>query len=51
MANVYYDQGKLNEALEYYKRSLSIIERVKGEESFESANTLRSIGLLYDDLG
>ena len=24
MANVYYDQGKLNEALEYYKRSLSI---------------------------
>ena len=50
MANVYFDQGKLNEALEYYKRSFSIIERLKGEESFECANTLHNIGLLYYDL-
>ena len=47
----YKDQGKLNEALEYYSRALNIKERVKGKESFDCANTLHSIGLVYKKQG
>ena len=47
IGNVYYDQNKLNLALEYYNRALSIKEKVKGKESFDCADTLHNIGYVY----
>ena len=44
---LYGKQGKLNKALEYYSRALSIYETVKGKESFDCAEILNNIGLAY----
>ena len=47
---LYGKQGKLNKALEYYSRALSIYEKVKGKESFNCAGILHNIGLVYQNL-
>jgi len=49
MGTIYYEQGKWQEALEYYNQGLSI-ERDKGT-SRELARTLNNIGAVYKKLG
>ncbi len=39
-------QGKYDESLEYYKRSLKMTERALGDDHPEVATTLNNIGLV-----
>lgn len=45
---VYKKMGKLDEALDYYERSMSIKGKVKGQKSLEVAQCLLNIGLVYE---
>ena len=47
IGGLFQNYGEFNEALKYYNRALSIYERVKGKESFDSIVTLTNIGLIY----
>ena len=48
---VYYKQNKYNEALEFNKKAIEIVEKIKGESlSFMDA-AYNNTGLIYDDLG
>lgn len=44
---VFSNQGKLQEALINYTRSLEIREAIKGPENIDCATTLNNIGILY----
>jgi len=43
---VYKNQGKLEKALEYYNRAVTIYEKT-GKQSIEWAFTLNNIGVVY----
>ena len=43
IGNVHYNQGKIEEALEYYHKTLNIYKKI-GNESIDQANTLKNIG-------
>jgi len=48
---VHYDLNKLNEALGFYNRALSIKERLRGKDAIECASTVYNLGLVYEKLG
>ena len=47
IGGTYANQGKLNEAFEYYNRALSIYEKVSGKKSVGYANNLNRIVFVY----
>ena len=49
IGNVYRNQGKLEEALEFYQAALKIHQEIG--HPLEQANALRSIGNVYSDQG
>ena len=51
MGLVYYNQGDYSKALQVYKQSLEIQERVKGKGSIDSAATILKMGVIYFNRG
>ena len=47
LALVYYEQGKYEDALLLYQRSLAIEEKVLGSEHPDTAMTLNNLAILY----
>ena len=50
-ANVYTDQGKYNEALEYYEKCLVIYLEKLGDKHPDVATTYNNMAMVYDDQG
>ncbi len=48
---MYYEQGNYPKAIEYYKQSVVIKERMKGKGSIDTASTLNNFGNVYKDQG
>ena len=51
MGVVYYNQGEYAKALEYYRKSLAICEKILGPEHTNKARTLNNIGVVYNEIG
>ncbi len=51
IAGVYYNQGRLEEALEMYMKCLNIMKAHYGENNFNLAGVYNNIGLVYKDQG
>ena len=51
IGRTYYRQGKLNEALKYYNKSLDIYLNKLGKDHPDVATSYNNIGLVYDDQG
>jgi tetratricopeptide (TPR) repeat protein len=48
---IYKIQGKLEDSLESYLRSIRIFEKIAGSESIECGRTYHQIGVIDDNLG
>jgi tetratricopeptide (TPR) repeat protein len=46
----YMNQRKLNEAIEYYEKSLEIHLKIAGKDHPDTANSKNNIGLAYQQL-
>ena len=49
MASVFYDQGKYDDALEWYRRALSGRERALGKDHPSTLTTVHNMALLFDN--
>ncbi len=46
---VYFEQGKINNALEFFQKALNIREKVLGSEHKDTATSYNNIGWIYDE--
>ncbi len=51
IGQVYKDKGDLDNALQFYTKSLDIIKEIFANDSYQRASVLNNIGGVYKDKG